>query len=123
MLWLTLGVSALMTLFLVVGVFLLFRAMMKSQMEQIVRMTTEHREQRHSWEVERERLLNRCMTKEWESYAQMAGAMQASSSSDSPFPDGLSDETEERRWAEMHGTDGIGEVFAEVDARELGLLT
>lgn len=70
-------------------------------------------------------LLNRLMTRQWESYQSLS----LSGHSDSPFSGegiGLSDENEARRWAEsLGGQDGIGEVIAEIetdqDLRELGL--
>ncbi len=62
------------------------------------------------------------MTKEWTSYAQMSASL-VSSSSDLPA-EGLSDETEARRWAEANGFDpNDGDVFVDLDtAQDLGML-
>lgn len=124
MVWLTLATSIVLCCLTLLAL----RMMLRFFQKELETLRTDHTAQRQSWEVERERLLNRCMTKEWESYAQMSTAMQvASSSSDHLPPEGLSDETEGRRWAEQHGASGLGEVFAELhgadetDIRGLGL--
>ncbi len=123
MLWLAMGSSVVLLL----GIFLSLmtvRAMGKFFQSQLEQTRTDHREQMRSWEVERERLMNRVMTKEWESYTQMTAQMQvAGSVSDTSPPVGLSDEREAEMWAQMHGgTEGIGEVFATLeDAEGLGL--
>ena len=129
MVWLTLGISALMLL----GAVLAVQMVTKSErmvrvilQEQLVELRKDHQSQRNSWEAERERLLNRAMTKEWESYAQMSAAMVASSPSDLP-PEGMSDETESKQWEARMGALGLGETFVEVpgfdadDVRGLGL--
>lgn len=85
----------------------------------------DYREERRCWEAERERLLNRAMTKDWESYAQMTGAPAASPSELPPV--GMSDETESAQWAARAGALGLGETFVEIqgfdtdDAEGLGL--
>ena len=83
-----------------------------------------HREERRQWEIERERLLNRCMTRTWESYVQMSAAMVAPGSSTSGFDEsqGLSDEEEIRRAGEAQ-QQGLGEVLLDYgnDFEELGL--
>src|SRR5687768_6661105 len=73
--------------------------------------------QRVSWELERERLLNRAMTKEWESYTQMSQAMMVASTSNSDPAEGkgMSDEEELRRYAQTyHETVGLGEVIVDM---------
>lgn len=127
MVWLTLGISALTLLGASLAVLMVTRsdrAVRQVLLEQLTQARADHLEQRRSWEVERERLLNRAMTKEWESYTQMSAALTVTSPSDQP-PQGLSDETEAQRWAEAHGA--VGETFAELhgisdnDIRDLGL--
>ena len=81
-----------------------------------------HREQRINWERERERLMNRVMVKEWQTYTQMTQAMNPSEDSSAL---GMSDEEEVRRYLDSLGqTQGIGEetlVDMEPEMKELGL--
>lgn len=86
----------------------------------LLKQESRHREREITWERERERLLNRAMTKEWASYVQMQGMLQTNSNSGSDPAVGMSDEEELRRIGEIQG---IGEVFVDLgdDARELGL--
>lgn len=78
-------------------------------------MHRDHREQRIAWERERERLLNRAMTKEWASYVQMTGL----SNQPGPTPleppyQGMSDEEELRRAGEAAAQSaGLGETFVD----------
>src|SRR5215510_9937243 len=82
----------------------------------------DHREQRINWERERERLMNRVMSKEWTTYAQMTAAMEPSLE---PSSQGMSDEEEIRRYEQSIGESlGIGEevlVDMEPELKELGL--
>lgn len=81
-----------------------------------------HRQEKKDWLVLEERLLNRCMTKEWTSYAQMSSGMSVSSNYEGEGI-GLSDESEAAAWAAAHGgLEGLGETYVEVDARDLGLI-
>lgn len=72
------------------------------------------------WELERERLLNRAMTKEWTTYAQMTGALSVSSPQADEPAVGMSDLEELRRAGLL---DGIGEENFDPHqmAEELGL--
>lgn len=83
-----------------------------------------HQTEKRQWEIERERLLNRCMTRTWESYVQMSAAMVTPGSSTSGFDEsqGLSDEEEIRRAGESQ-QQGLGEVLIDYgnDFEELGL--
>jgi len=87
-------------------------------------MRRDHSEQRATWELKEERLLNRCMTKDWQSYVQLQSLQESSTS----FPAiegegiGLSEESEARAWAEAHGLSDVGEVVYEQDFRDLGLV-
>lgn len=89
------------------------------------RQLTSHKEERVNWERERERLLNRAMTKEWESYAQMAAAIVPTSHlvSDPTEGVGLSDEEELRRVGKaIAEAEGIGETLVELDDFDRELL-
>lgn len=79
-----------------------------------------HRVREGTWELKEERLLNRCMTKDWQSYTQVTSAM-VSSTSEPGEGIGLSDESEARAWANAHGELEIGDVLFEQDLRELGI--
>ncbi len=63
------------------------------------RLMKDQQRREDSWTLERERLLNRSMSKEWTTYAQMTGSMQSTSTSDIPGspPVGLSTDEEEFR--------------------------
>lgn len=81
----------------------------------------DHKEQRVNWEQERERLLNRAMTKEWESYTQMSQALLAQASPlTSEQYQGMNDAEELRR---AGAQDGVGEVLYDFteEFKELGL--
>lgn len=111
MVWLLLAIN-----FLTLLVCWLFHHLMVSDLRK------DHERQRATWEHKEERLLNRCMTKDWQSYVQMNGAMQVASSTSEPGEGiGMSDESEARRWAEAHGIPEFGEVLAEQDLHDLGL--
>lgn len=93
--------------------------MLRDKEQSIRDLQTSHRQREITWEAERERLLNRMMTKEWQSYVQMNGAMQTASDSQSEPEKGLSDEEELRRI----GVDpeGLGETYVEMSGfPELG---
>ncbi len=77
----------------------------------------EHRREKQKWEEERERLLNRSMTKEWASYLQMQTPTKLDSTSDYL---GMSDEDELRRY----GQQPVGEVLVDLgdEMKELGLI-
>jgi hypothetical protein len=83
-------------------------------------LSSQRREE--AWERERERLLNRAMTKEWTTYTQMSASMQAGppdSPGDDPIP-GLSDEEEAERWAASLGhAIGNGAGFGYSDAAQV----
>lgn len=85
-------------------------------------LRTDHREERMAWERERERLLNRAMTREWTSYVQMQGAMQSSNSTSDPYV-GMSDEEELRR-AGLTDAEGYGEVIVDIteEAKAFGIV-
>ncbi len=74
-----------------------------------------------SWTQERSDLLNRCMTKEWQSYQMMVAQAPFSSTSEPPV--GLSDEEELRRIGRAYSEAGLGDVLVELDAdlAELGI--
>lgn len=104
-------IVALIPFFLLVAGAVLASRWMKWQMES-------HQKAQNQWEVERERLLNRCMTREWASYVQMQSAMMTSTSpSISPEEArGLSDEEELRRvGADLANAQELGEVYVEFD--------
>ncbi len=86
-------------------------------------MREDYNQQRVTWELKEERLLNRCMTKDWQSYVQLQS--QQGFSTSSPAIDGegvgLSEESEAKAWAEVHGLSDVGEVVYEQDFRDLGL--
>ena len=128
MLWLMLGICLLTLLVATLAILTVRtseRAISQLLQKELDTTRQDFREQRCSWEAERERLLNRALTKEWESYAQMTGAP-AASPSDLP-PVGMSDETESAQWAARAGALGLGETFVEMpgfddnDVRGLGL--
>ncbi len=122
MVWVLLGSS----LFLNVVILLFCFLMLRDKETSLVNQTTAHQGERVAWERERERLLNRCMTKEWESYVQMTGQMGTTSglSSDTSEVVGMSDESEAARWAAAMGQgEPLGETLVEMerDMSELGL--
>lgn len=95
----------------------LFHFLMTREMRQ------DHQEQRTTWELKEERLLNRCMTRDWQSYVQVQ-SLQASSTSTPQIEGegtGLSEESEALAWAKANGLDGVGDVIYEQDFRDLGL--
>ena len=73
-------------------------------------LMTEHRREKQQWEVERERLLNRAMTKEWTTYAQLVNGMVTSTSPSDEPPVGLNDEEELRRIGQLFAHEGLGDV-------------
>lgn len=94
-----------------------FLSLHRDQMQQ-------HREERRTWEVERERLLNRAMTKEWETYVQMQSAQVVLPSTSDEAPRGMSDDEELRRIgrAEVEA-DGLGETLVELDDHDRELFS
>jgi hypothetical protein len=75
-----------------------------------------------AWTAERADLLNRCMTREWQSYQMMRQGATFASASDLPV--GLSDEEELRRAGEYASNGmGLGDTLVELEAdfAELGL--
>lgn len=85
-------------------------------------MMAQHRHREATWELKEERLLNRCMTKDWQSYVQMNGAMQASSTSDIPGEGiGMSDESEAIAWARAQAGQAVGDPLVEQEMRDLGI--
>lgn len=75
------------------------------------------------WDREREKLLNRLMTKEWTSYVQMEQYQNPNLTSTSDESRGLSDEEELRRWAQSAADIPVGETLVDLQAefRELGI--
>lgn len=120
MIWLTLACLAVILMALVTNLIV----WMAFQRQLLENQRKDHLEQRTTWNLERERLMNRVMTKDWESYAQLSQSLVVSSSSDLP-PQGLSDETEAARWAEANGIlPGTGEVFVDLEtAQDLGFVS
>jgi hypothetical protein len=103
---------SLLILLLVVGMSLIFLWLLKQQMMEKEKLILGHREERINWERERERLLNRSMSKEWTTYAQMVAAGPTSpSTSDEPLR-GMSDEEELRRAGFID--QGLGEPFVDL---------
>lgn len=82
------------------------------------RQQTQHQEERINWERERERLLNRAMTKEWQSYQQMQAALVPNFglTSDPAEARGMSDEEELRRYRgeQLPQAQGLGETLVEL---------
>src|SRR5262245_32283279 len=74
------------------------------------RLMRQHETQMNSWILERERLMNRVMTKEWTSYTQMIPSPSLNSESEDVTA-GMSDEEELRRWKLLHENPGIGEIL------------
>jgi hypothetical protein len=86
-------------------------------------LTAQHRHREATWELKEERLLNRCMTKDWQSYVQMGATMGASSPFEIPGEGiGQSDESEGLAWAKAHGSPELGDILLEQDLGELGIL-
>lgn len=109
---------ALLAVTLLAGLsLLLLRSVYSDQMTRLEKLLIQeredHRKTQDRWEVERERLLNRAMVKEWTTYAQMTTAMSSASISEADGR-GLSDAEEMRR---AGFTDGIGEEVA-LDMRD-----
>lgn len=102
--------SLLLLIFLLTGETVLFWKLWTRQENQ-------HREERINWERERERLLNRAMTKEWTSYAQMQASQILSFASPSDDPvRGMSDEEElSRIGRDLVEAEGLGETLVELD--------
>jgi hypothetical protein len=106
------------------GLVLLFRSVFSKELDrmekQMLAQRADHREQRINREREAERLMNRVMVQEWQTYAQMNQALSSNSTSDEPG--GMSDEEEIRR--SIGDIDGVGDTtFIDMTAemRELGL--
>lgn len=79
--------------------------------------------ERESWQKERESLLNRCMTKEWQSFQMMQIPTRSLSPSETMA--GMSDEEELRRISQALGeSQGLGEVIVDYadEFAELGLV-
>jgi len=111
-----LGIAVTMTV-LLLSLAVIFLKMWTSQ-------SKEFTSQRLHWELERERLLNRCMTLHWETYAQMSQTQIPISSSISESSVGMSDEEELRRHAAMYSQmQGVGEELLDMgdELRELGI--
>jgi hypothetical protein len=108
---------------LAVGSVLYMSSRDQARLDKVIQRELElHREQRINWERERERLMNRVMVKEWQTYTQMTQAMAPSEESSSL---GMSDDEEVRRYLDSLGAaQGIGEevlVDMEPDMKDLGL--
>lgn len=86
----------------------------------VIHQQRQFQNEKNQWDLKEERLLNRAMTKEWESYTQLSHALmnQALPSTSEPYQ-GMNDEEELRRF----GQQPVGEVLVDYsdDLRELGL--
>jgi hypothetical protein len=107
---------------LAIGSLIWFSSQERNTLRNLIEtMRSDHRAERINWERERERLLNRAMTREWTSYLQMLPTMENSGST-SEESKGMSDEEEMRR-AGFSDPQGFGEVVVDMtdEMRMLGL--